>query len=199
MNYALATPETQSQSVGSCLRTARLARQLSLDDIVSRTFIKRHYLEALESDSFAHLPAAVYTTGYIRQYARALQLDEEALIQAFQTGQQVQGMPVQQDFELVVSQSRRGEVRVENLCQPEQEQPQERVSRMSATPVMPSEHKEIVDTIDGARKEALAVRHQTEQFADQVLGHLESEIQKTLSIIRNGRGFLQERLQSYRF
>lgn len=202
MNHVLANPETLSQSVGGCLRQARQQRQLSLDDIASRTFIKRHYLEALEADHFSHLPAAVYTTGYIRQYARALHLDEETLVQAYQTGQQIQGLPTAApgpDFELVVSQPRRGEVRIENLRQPLEEPQQERIPSMSTPPAVPSQQKEIVDTIDGARKEALAVRHQTEQFADQVLSHLESELKKTLSVVQNGRGFLQQRLKSYRF
>ncbi|MEZ0370800.1 MAG: hypothetical protein ACAI44_17040, partial [Candidatus Sericytochromatia bacterium] len=63
----------------------------------------------------------------------------------------------------------------------------------------PTAQKQVVETIEGARKEALAMRHQTEQFADQVLLHLEQEIQKTLGIVRNGRSYLQKRLSSYQF
>jgi len=206
-------PQSEANlAVGDLLRTVRIQRKLSLDEIAERTFIKQHYLEALESGRFNHLPAAVYTTGYIRQYARALNLDETPLVQSYQQQCQVrqalEPLQTQSPFQPVLSQQR-GQVRIENLQVPpapntRQAKEQTETTMLQDTSKAPpspllSSTKEVTTTIEGARKEALAMRHQTEQFADQVFGHLENEIQKTLSIIQNGRGFLQQRLNTYQF
>lgn len=66
------------------LKETRLGKGLSLDEVAQRTYIKLHYLEALEEGQLEKLPAMVHTYGYIRQYAKLLGLDGGALVAQFQ-------------------------------------------------------------------------------------------------------------------
>jgi len=56
---------------------------LTLQEIAEATRIPPHHLEALEAGQMASLPAVVYIRGFIRAYARALEMDEEDLIGEF--------------------------------------------------------------------------------------------------------------------
>jgi cytoskeletal protein RodZ len=58
----------------------RVMRGLSLDEIARSTNITMRYLEAIERGEFDKLPGGVYTTSYIRQYARAAGCDEAMLL-----------------------------------------------------------------------------------------------------------------------
>jgi cytoskeletal protein RodZ len=58
----------------------RIARGVSLQQIARDTMIGTRYLEAIERGAFHKLPGGVYTTSYIRQYARAAGCDETALM-----------------------------------------------------------------------------------------------------------------------
>lgn len=60
------------QSLGSYLSGLRQARGISLDELARITRVGRPYLQALESDAFNHLPAPVFTKGFIRAYCLAL-------------------------------------------------------------------------------------------------------------------------------
>jgi transcriptional regulator with XRE-family HTH domain len=66
------------------LRETRLSKGLTLEEVAQRTYIKLHYLEALEEGRVDRLPAMVHTYGYIRQYAKLLGLDGGALVAQFQ-------------------------------------------------------------------------------------------------------------------
>ena len=70
-------------SLGETLRQARLNRGASIADAERETHIRRKYLEALESEDYAALPAQVYTRGFIRNYARFLGLDPEQMLDLF--------------------------------------------------------------------------------------------------------------------
>ena len=59
-------------SVGSYLRGLRQRRGVSLDEISRSTRIPQRYLESLEGDDFAPLPAPPFTRGFIRAYCQAL-------------------------------------------------------------------------------------------------------------------------------
>ncbi len=59
-------------AVGAFLRELRVKRGLSLDELSRATRVARPYLEALENDAFASLPAPVFTRGFIRAYCQAV-------------------------------------------------------------------------------------------------------------------------------
>jgi len=71
---------TGTGTLGQQLRQARKARNLSIEQAVSATRIRAHYLQAIEADQFELLPSLVHKRGFIRAYADYLGLDGEALI-----------------------------------------------------------------------------------------------------------------------
>ncbi|WP_072867034.1 helix-turn-helix domain-containing protein [Desulfofundulus thermosubterraneus] len=70
--------------IGNVLREARQARGVSLEQVEEETKIRRKYLEALEEEAFDVLPGRVYVRGFLRNYARFLGLDAEALVARFE-------------------------------------------------------------------------------------------------------------------
>lgn len=58
--------------VGSYLRELRQQRGVSLEEIARATRVAHRYLEAVESENHAILPAPVFTRGFIRAYCQAL-------------------------------------------------------------------------------------------------------------------------------
>lgn len=67
------TPETEFD--GGLLRAVRESQGLDLKQISRRTKINLMYLEAVESDDFAALPALVYVRGFVAEMAKCLHLD----------------------------------------------------------------------------------------------------------------------------
>ena len=76
--------DTDANSIGGTLRSERLRRGKDLDVIAAETKICRAILEAIENDRFESLPGGAYRRGFVRQYARALGLDEEEAVTTFQ-------------------------------------------------------------------------------------------------------------------
>lgn len=69
-------------NVGMTLREAREGLGLSVHDIANRIKFAPRQVEALEANDFSQLPQATFLRGFVRSYARVLQLDEVALIAA---------------------------------------------------------------------------------------------------------------------
>jgi cytoskeleton protein RodZ len=68
-------------AVGAYLRELRERQGVSLDEISRSTRVLHHYLEALESDNLASLPAPVFAKGFIRAYCQALGVaPDEAIV-----------------------------------------------------------------------------------------------------------------------
>jgi cytoskeletal protein RodZ len=62
------------------LATIRHNRGITLKQIAESTKISVRSLEAIERGEFRKLPGGIYNTSYIRQYARAIDYDESALL-----------------------------------------------------------------------------------------------------------------------
>jgi len=77
-------PETASPvatpAVGSLLRAAREAAQLTQDDLAQAIKFSPRQIAALEADDYAALPGATIVRGFVRSYARHLKLDADALL-----------------------------------------------------------------------------------------------------------------------
>ena len=69
--------------VGSRLRAAREAKQLSLREIADTTKISVSALEALEENDVARLPGGIFTRGFVRSYAAEVGLDSEQTMRDF--------------------------------------------------------------------------------------------------------------------
>src|SRR5581483_1797967 len=65
------------------LRTAREEKGVSLAQAEAATMIRRAYLQALEDDDHTVLPGAVYTKGFIRNYATYLGLDANNMLSLY--------------------------------------------------------------------------------------------------------------------
>jgi transcriptional regulator with XRE-family HTH domain len=73
--------------VGSLLREAREAKGLTLAEAHEGTRINTRYLEALENGQYELLPTQVHIKGYLRNYARFLNLDPEPLLTRYELNQ----------------------------------------------------------------------------------------------------------------
>ncbi len=74
--------EVPAFSVGAALREARERAGLSVEDVANRLKFAPRQITALERDDFANLPETAFVRGFVRSYARMLQLDEVRLLAA---------------------------------------------------------------------------------------------------------------------
>ncbi len=72
--------ETLTNQMGEQLKAARLAKNLSLDDVQAATKIQARYLEAIENNNLSILPGDFYVRAFIRQYAIAVGLNPDDLL-----------------------------------------------------------------------------------------------------------------------
>lgn len=65
------------------LSTLRRQKGICLDAISNATRIGKRYLEAIERGAFTVLPGGIYDISYIRQYAQAVDFDEQELLEFY--------------------------------------------------------------------------------------------------------------------
>jgi cytoskeletal protein RodZ len=65
------------------LPAIRRNRGITLEQIADATKISVRLLTAIEQGEFQKLPGGIYDTNYIRQYARAIDYDESAILAAY--------------------------------------------------------------------------------------------------------------------
>ncbi len=71
----------ENLSVGATLNQARLAAGMSINDVSQHIKLTAKQIEILESDGFDQL-GMVFSRGFVRNYARLLGLDADALVRA---------------------------------------------------------------------------------------------------------------------
>jgi flagellar biosynthesis protein FlhG len=64
---------------GALLKAVREAKAVQLQAVADGTRISLKYLEAIEGDQHDRLPSPTFVRGYVKQMARFLGLDEEAV------------------------------------------------------------------------------------------------------------------------
>lgn len=67
---------------GEILAAKRQERRMSIDEVSARIKLAPRQISALEANDFAALPGMASTRGFIRSYARLLELDPEPLLAA---------------------------------------------------------------------------------------------------------------------
>ncbi len=77
------TPKDGRLLIGIALKDAREQRKMTIEDVCTHLRISPHQVKALESDDFSALPESMITRGFIRNYARLLEIDAEPLLQAY--------------------------------------------------------------------------------------------------------------------
>lgn len=81
-------------SLGERFRAAREQRGLTLSEVAEHLRIRSVYLAAIEEENWAAIGAPVYTRGFLRTYARYLNLDAEEAVGEYNSAAGVQPGPV---------------------------------------------------------------------------------------------------------
>ena len=71
-------------SIGAYLEALREARGLSREDVAKSMRVRVDYIEAIEAMDRRRLPGAPYSAGFVRTYAKFLDVDPQAASQAFE-------------------------------------------------------------------------------------------------------------------
>jgi len=69
--------------LGERLRSARVARDLDLPKMAERIHLTVDMVDALEHDDYSEMPARVFVRGYIRNYARTVELPIDSVLAQF--------------------------------------------------------------------------------------------------------------------
>jgi cytoskeletal protein RodZ len=67
---------------------------MALKEVAESTRIASRFLQAIEAEEFTKLPGGVYSTSYIRQYARAIGYSETALLDQYYAQSGAEPMPI---------------------------------------------------------------------------------------------------------
>lgn len=70
-------------SLGSHLKEKREEKGYSIEEVAEATNIASRYLRAIEEHDFSQFPADVYAKGFIRSYAKFLDLDAQSLMMEY--------------------------------------------------------------------------------------------------------------------
>jgi cytoskeleton protein RodZ len=79
--------ETSKMKVGERLRHARENKNLSIQHIADRLYLSPTVINALEMDDYDRLPSAVFVRGYLRNYAKLLEISPELVIEGYEQQQ----------------------------------------------------------------------------------------------------------------
>ncbi|PWG64059.1 RodZ domain-containing protein [Spiribacter halobius] len=71
------------QGPGRLLRDQRLRRELSVGDVADGLHLDARTIDALERDDYAGLPPVTFVRGYLRAYARLLELPDDEVLKRF--------------------------------------------------------------------------------------------------------------------
>lgn len=82
--------KVESLTLGEKLKKLRGDFRMSLAEVSKATRIQVKYLEYLENGQYEKLPADVYVRGFLRSYARYLNIDEQAFIKLYEREQHIQ-------------------------------------------------------------------------------------------------------------
>ncbi|OGT33422.1 MAG: hypothetical protein A2W28_08005 [Gammaproteobacteria bacterium RBG_16_51_14] len=87
MSHTPSKEATQNRQAmpGELLCAAREKLELTVNDIASRLHLDQKIIHALEEDNYLSMPAATYVRGYLRAYAKAVNLDGDLLIRLYDT------------------------------------------------------------------------------------------------------------------
>lgn len=80
---------------GERLRKAREEKGIVYQEVEEVIKIRCRYLEALENEDYQLIPGEAYTRGFLRSYAKYLEIDPEEIIQLYQTSAPKNDAPLQ--------------------------------------------------------------------------------------------------------
>ncbi|MFK5968725.1 MAG: DUF4115 domain-containing protein [Candidatus Marithrix sp.] len=77
------TDELEILSSGSRLRKLREQNNVSIKHVADRLFLDTRVIEKLEADDYEHLPPLIFIRGYMRNYAKLLNVKPESILDTF--------------------------------------------------------------------------------------------------------------------
>ena len=75
--------QLEASSIGQWLCSARKLKGLEISDVSSRLRLPEKIIEAIESENFSILGPIAFIRGYLRSYARFLELRDDVIIETF--------------------------------------------------------------------------------------------------------------------
>ncbi|GEM_PF-1232349 len=83
------SPSDNNMRPGAYLRHAREQKRLSIQHVADRLYLDTGVIQALENDDYDKLPSAIFVRGYLRNYAKLLDIPKDSIIEAYEllTGQ----------------------------------------------------------------------------------------------------------------
>jgi cytoskeletal protein RodZ len=78
--------------IGEIFKNTRIERGLSIADIENGTKIRSKYIEAIEEENFEVLPGEVYVKGFIKSYAKFLNIENDEEIKKYLESNPIQKM-----------------------------------------------------------------------------------------------------------
>ena len=81
------SPGEAREGPGETLQAARLAMEVSCREVAEALNLPIETVEAIEANDYERLPAPVFTRGYIRAYAKLLELDSDPVVARFPLGE----------------------------------------------------------------------------------------------------------------
>ncbi|MEX1221535.1 MAG: RodZ domain-containing protein [Idiomarina sp.] len=82
-NEVSTPPPASGPTPGELLRAARMKRNLELRDIADRLRLRLQIIELIEEDDYETFNSATFVRGYLRSYAKALELNEVDVLAAY--------------------------------------------------------------------------------------------------------------------
>lgn len=99
--------------LGDKFRKEREKQGYSLEFIEEETKIRKLYLESIENENFAALPPKVYAIGFIKRYAKFLNLDEQQMVAQFK--ELAFGNEIDEEAEVVIKDKKVRKIPVKNI------------------------------------------------------------------------------------
>jgi cytoskeleton protein RodZ len=95
----------REERIGIQLKNARSDKNLSLTDVAQELKIRKNYLEAIEKGLFSDLPGPTYAIGFVRSYAKLLDLDQVAIVERFRS--EIAGLEKETELHFLVPENER--------------------------------------------------------------------------------------------
>jgi cytoskeleton protein RodZ len=75
--------KAEAKKLGAFLRSEREKMKLSQDQIAQRMRLRPFVIEAIENEAWDRLPPPVFVRGFLRSYARTLEIDEKKTLELY--------------------------------------------------------------------------------------------------------------------
>src|SRR5215510_15923353 len=77
------------ESVGQLLRRHRTEKRMSVEEISRATRVPSASIERIEADRFEELPGEVFVRGFLRSYARALEISPDEVLARYTASRRI--------------------------------------------------------------------------------------------------------------